>query len=474
MRKTRLLATLFLLGTAATTLASCGEKEIISVWVGNESAEFYQKVCNEFLAANPDFNFDIEVKGVDTGTAGGSVVEDPASCADIYTIAHDNIDKVAKKNGARPILDESLLAQIDADNPDAFKGVIKSSTGKDQPTYTFGVPYISQALFLYYNKDKVTEEEAKTFEGLEAAATRAGSNTRALTVLGTDGFNYSFNLLARKASNNSTTLKLYENISVQGCYAQGDDEVASLRWAQRFFKGQKDVSCHGGLFNGDTPWATLLQTERCLSLVGGAWNYNAASSALGSKLAITKLPTYTLTAADVEGLTDGIVEAGTVMQAGTFADCKVFCINGATKDSKYVPAQQLVKYLSSKEIQNRSFKEAGNVPAYSGADAFIETIKDEIEPTLYQMASSQIKMNEFGIAQPFVKSSYNTYYYSLQAPDFYKNAVINDSNSFGTLRAVREVLYRMQYTWQNAIDPETLPDYQYPATLPSDPIADKK
>ena len=455
MQKNRLLGVALLATATVSCLTGCGkdkEKGTLSVWVGNESATFYQTVCNEFLQQNPDFNYVIEVKGVDTGTAGGSVVEDPASCADIYTIAHDNVDKVAKKNGAKPLTDQSLLDQIEADNPAAFKSVIKSTLTSGGETYTMAAPYISQALFLYYNKDKVTEEEVKTFEGIQAAAARAGANVKAVTLLGQDGFNYSFNLLARKASDNSTTLKLYEGVSTDGCYCQGDDEIASLRWAQRFFAGQDDANAHGGRFSGDTNWSVLLEEGQVLSLVGGAWNYNAAKAALGSKLGITVLPTYTLTASDVEGLTDGIVEAGTVMQAGTFADCKVFCLNGTSSSDKYVPAQKLIKYLTSKEIQNRSFKEAANIPAYSGANEYIESIKDEIETTLYQMATSQIKMNEYGIAQPFVKSTYNTYYYSLQAPDFYKNAVLNVNNEFGTLEAVRRVLYRMQYTWQKGVD----------------------
>lgn len=467
--KKRLLLSTVMLAACAAPLASCGGKPIISVWVGNESAEFYQTVCNEFLQANPEFGFQIEVKGVDTGTVAGQLMDDPSSCGDIYTIAHDNIDKVAKKNAAKPITDPGLLAQIEADNPDAFKGVIKSSLVSGGEVYTIGSPYISQALILYYNKDKVSEEQVKTFEGLTEAAAALGPNVRATTVLGTDGYNYSFNLLARKVSDNSTTLKLYEGATVQGCYCQGDDEVASLRWAQRFFAGQTDPSAHGGIFNGDTPWATMLETGRVLSLVGGAWNYNAALAVLGSKLGITVLPQYTLTESDVEGLTGGVVEAGTKMQAGTFADCKVFCLNGMAADNKYVPSQQIIKYLCSKEIQNRSFKEAQNMPAYKGADEYIESIKGEIPETAYQLAVSQSKMNAYGIAQPFVKSSYNTYYYSMQAPDFYKNAVINEDGSFSTLRSVREVLYRMQFVWQTGKDPEK-EGYPYPAVLPANPL----
>ena len=46
---------------------------MIRVWVGEESAEFYQKACDEYVAAHPEFGYKIEVKGMDTGSIAGTV-----------------------------------------------------------------------------------------------------------------------------------------------------------------------------------------------------------------------------------------------------------------------------------------------------------------------------------------------------------------------------------------------------------------
>ena len=139
--------------------SSSGSKEIV-IWVGEESAEFYQKVCDDYAAAQADFPYTITVKGMDTGAVAGTVTNDPSAAADIYTTAHDNIGKLASTQCAKPFTDEELIKQVLADNPASFQNVIYSTL--EGQKYLYGVPYISQALFLYYNKEKVTEEQAAT------------------------------------------------------------------------------------------------------------------------------------------------------------------------------------------------------------------------------------------------------------------------------------------------------------------------
>ena len=237
MKKTKLLLAAAVTATAMGTLAltSCGPKKIV-VWVGEESATFYDKICQDFLAKeeNADFGYQIEVKGMDTGSVAGTITTDPTKAADIYTVAHDNIGKLAAGNYAKPITDEALTNQILADNPESFKNVIYSNLGGQ--SYLFAAPYVSQALFLYYNKALVTDEQAKSFEGLKEAAAAAG--TKAWTVTGDDGYNFSFPLLATKVSDHSTSVKIYEGALSDGSskgtsHCQGDDTIALTRYMQR-------------------------------------------------------------------------------------------------------------------------------------------------------------------------------------------------------------------------------------------------
>jgi len=475
----KLFALLLAIAMLATLLVGCGgsggnnnvkDDGVIRLWVGEESAEFYQKVCNEYVAAHPDFGYTVEVKGMDTGSIAGTITNDPTAAADIYTVAHDNIGKLASTQCAKPITDQGLIDQVLADNPESFRNVIYS-TLNDQ-SYLYGVPYISQALFLYYNKALVTEEEAASFEGLREAAKRA--DTKAFTVTGDDGYNMSFALLARKVSDHSTTVKIYEGAeSVSGgskgvSNCQGDDTVAIVRWLQDFAadpNGFKWASSDG--------WDADLDKDHTgvLAVIGGAWHYNTAKAALGeTNLGIAMIPTFTLTEASVEGLSG--VSAGDVYRGGTFADCKCFMINAYSAAGKYAKEQELIKYLSSKDVQNESYVNCLNVPAYLGATDFIKQCYDDgkVTESQYNLAAMQVAMAEWGIPQPFITGTLNTYYYSKNGPAVFRAMI--DKTAYPTtgtqiltetesLDGVRKGLYMIEYLWMHGVNPDS-----FPASLP--------
>ncbi len=456
-------------------LTACGEKESknIVVWVGEESASFYQKKCDEYLAAHPDFGYTIEVKGMDTGAVAGTITQDASKAADIYTVAHDNIGKLAATQCAKPFTDQALIDQVLADNPKSFQKVIYSTlNGKE---YIYGVPYISQALFLYYNKDLVTDEQAKTFEGLREAAAAAGN--KAVTVTGTDGFNMSFPLLATRTSDHGTTVKIYDGAEgVAGgskgeSNCQGDDTVAILRWLRDYMddpNGFKWASTDGWDADFDK------NNRGVCAVIGGAWHYETAAAAVGeTNLGITLIPTFTLRESDVEGLSG--VKAGDEYRGGTFADCKVFMINAQSSAKKYAAEQELVKFLSGKDVQNESFIECSNVPAYVGASDFFATALQagKITENQFNLASAQVSMAEWGIPQPFITGTLNSYYYSKLAPDVFKAIIDRTSypstgdrliteEEMQTVEGIRKALYLMEYIWMHGQSPK-----EFPAALPA-------
>ena len=469
----KFIALFIVLVMTAALFAGCGGggDKIIRVWVGEESVEFYQKICNEYVAAHEDFGYTVEVKGMDTGAVAGTISNDPTAAADIYTVAHDNIGKLASTQCAKPIGDQSLIDQVLADNPESFRKVIYSTLNGTQ--YLYGVPYISQALFLYYNKALVTEEQAKSFEGLREAARAAG--TKAITVTGDDGFNMSFALLATKVSDHGTTVKIYEGAeSVSGgskgtSNCQGDDTIAIMRWLQDYAADE-----NGFKWASPDGWDADLDKSNkgVLAVIGGAWHYNTAKAALGeTNLGITLIPTFTLTEKSVEGLSG--VSAGEVYRGGTFADCKCFMINANSDKDKYVKEQELIKFISSKESQNRSYVECLNVPAYAGASSYIEQCYNEgkVTESQYNLAAMQVSMAEWGIPQPFVTGTLNSYYYSKNAPSVFR--AIIDKTAYPTtgdtilaetesLAGIRKALYLVEYLWMHGTVPK-----DFPTSLPS-------
>ena len=443
-------------------LAPKGSGEI-SVWVGKESVEFYQKAANDWVAEmkklNAEFNFTVKVEDHDSGSVAGSLENDNTVCADIITSAHDNVGKLAQEKLIKPFISNSLYAQIDADNPETFKKVVRSVVDGERAIY--GAPYIAQSLFLMYDKRYVSEEQAKTFEGLQEAARAAtatvGHEVKATTVTGQDGYNFSYTILAQNNATHATTMKIYGDGTKKDCWAQGEDSVANLQWARRFYS-----EANGLAWASSSGWEVDLQNTGVISIISGSWKYNAFASAIGStNVGVSIIPTFTYTEADVAGTTE---QAGTVMRGGTFCDCKCFLINSYSDGSKYAAEQSLIQYLSSKETQNQSFLECDNLPAYKGADQHIESIKSQLEDRKYKLAYAQTQMSAYSIPQPFLNGTLNSYYYSKGAPTLYSMVVENTDGKYGTTLAARQMLYRMQHIWEKGKDPEA----NIPATLPAD------
>lgn len=444
---TLLFTTVLLFGCSSdeTTVETTVEVQEISIWVGSESKDFYQTKMNEYIANYVgDFPFTVKVEGVDTGTAASTFLDDTDVGPDIFTVAHDNLGKlIAGSSAIAPVLSEDLLAQIANDNPASFLDVIKGTVG--DTTYTFGIPYIAQSLVLYYNKAYITEEQSQTWEGILEAATTA--NKQALSLTGTDGFNNSFILLATDASDHSTSLELYTDGIQENCFGTGDDTIAKLKWGQRFFANE-----NGAKKPTDSGWEVELTDTAdtdpiSLSVIGGAWHFAAAQAALGENLGITTIPTFTLTAADAYGT----ATVGTTFKSGTFADTKMFVMKKGTEYQSFL--EEILIFLSSKDIQEESFVAAQNLPAYKNATTEFAAFQEETLEA--DLATAQADMFEWGIPQPFgYASKYNTYFYSKGAPDLILAILENADNEFGTDVDIYNQMVIVESLWKTGQRPE--------------------
>jgi arabinogalactan oligomer/maltooligosaccharide transport system substrate-binding protein len=447
----------------AVCFLACSQKqgETIKIWVGSESRDFYQTKMDEWVAnynaANSrPFPYAVSVESVDTGSAAGKFLDDTDAGADIFTIAHDNLGRlIAGASAIGPITDQRLLAQITNDNPVIFHDIVKGGVGTPPVEYTFGVPYISQALVLYYNKDYISDEDVKTWEGIWAKARANGKQS--VTINGDDGYNNSFLVLAARATDGAEVAQLYEHGVLTNCNFTSDLAVATMQWGQRFFT---DTSPDGRTNYGakrvsDSGWEIELANEVSLSLIGGAWNFSAARSALGSKLGIAPLPTFTLTAADVAGTN---ITAGTVMKSGTFADAKMFVMKKITNDdARVAQLQNILLYLSSKEIQEGAFEFCQNLPAYKNASVEFSKIRENTLEGL--LAQEQLAMFNSGRAQPFGPDArMNNWYYAQGAPGIVLDILTNardsgGNNLYNTTAQIRAGMGVIETIWKTGSRP---------------------
>lgn len=440
MKKLLLLLTMsfsFLL-----VLSGCSSNKELLIWVGAESETFYQDKMNEYVenynnTHDKEFPYEVVVKGVDTATAAATFIDDTDAGADIFTVAHDNLGKlIAGSSSIAPVLSPALLEQIQNDNPDSFLEVIKGTVGGTQ--YTFGIPYIAQSLILYYNKQYITAEQAQSWEGILAAAKVA--NKQALSLTGTDGFNNSFLLLASNAETKATSLQIYTDGVQENCFATGDDTISIMKWGQRFFtdpNGPKRPTTSG--------WEVELKNEISLSVIGGAWHFTAAQAALGSNLGIAILPTFTITEADAYGT----VEAGTVFQSGSFTDTKMFVMKKNSDKAAFL--EDILLFLSSKEVQEESFIECQNLPAYKNAAVEFAAFQESTIEA--ELASAQVLMFEHGIPQPFgYASRYNTYYYSKGGPDLILEILENVDGDFTSFDQIKTQMQLIENIWKTGVN----------------------
>ena len=420
--------------------------EPLQICVGSESVEFYYDALNSFINDNNivDKNgnkIQVNVIGVDTGSYANTFLRDPSVGADIFVTAHDNLGKLLDGQGAiAPITNEKLVNQIVSTTEEDFLNVCYLSQGGATPEF-YGVPIIRQALVLYYNKTYFADDAAvSSWEKILEVAANTGK--MATAYMGTDGYSYSHWLLAqpandtaKKAFGEKGSLQLFQKGSAAYNKAWGDDQVAIHKYAQRF---TLNANGRNGAVTADS-WVSELQKDSVLTVVGGSWSLNSITGVLGDNYGVTTLPTFKLTAADAYGK----AMAGMEFQSGSFYDVKCLI---KKKDSAYEPLLDAILYfLSSKEVQEGSYKECGNLPA---------STQVEINAT-DALAQAQVKQGQSaGIPQPFgYNPEFNPMYYSKGTDAIFLEIHQNTKNAYASKDAIKLALQKISYIWANGVVP---------------------
>ena len=466
MRRRQIILTLALILFSLCGLLACGAKDSysagqIKVWVGGESQVFYDEVLNndykEYFKEKygKEFPYSFKVVGVDAGGAAAQFLNDTTAGADIFTVPHDNLGKLLDgSTSIAPVEDEELIEQMEAQNPDSFLDVCWLAAGDGSDAAYYAVPYISQSLFLVYNKSVFAgkEDKLKTWEGIMEVAT--AENTKATAFMGSDGFNFSSFILAQPKSEDAIqafgkngTLRVYQNGSVTNCYNWGDDQVAVQKWVQRFILNdhgrRKKIITDDGFDKELRNFTLSTKTagNSCITAVIGAWKIGQIRTALPDNWGATVLPSFTLTEADAYGA----AKAGMEFYTGTFADCKCFVKKAGSRYSAYL--DDIMKFLSSDAIQERSFKEASNLPASQNAK-----LEGSVESL--QVAQAQMDSALHSIAQPFgYQAKFNQYYYQSGGPGKYEAIATNNGSKYSTDAQIKRKLVEACYVWTHGKDP---------------------
>lgn len=148
--------------------ASGTEDITLSVWAPQEDqakdTNWLGQVEENFAKDHPEYNITWKNDVVSEGDASKQVSTDPSAAADVYMFASDQLGV---------LMDAKAIGQLGTDAEKQVKEQngdleVDSVTGTDGKLY--GVPYTDNTWFMYYNKSKITEDEAKDFDTILSKA----------------------------------------------------------------------------------------------------------------------------------------------------------------------------------------------------------------------------------------------------------------------------------------------------------------
>lgn len=259
----------------------------LTLWGAEEDQDYLKEVVSKFESAYSDQKFDIQIGVESESTAKDTVLTDIEAAADVYSFASDQLADLVRA-GALAALDdvsevltraEKTLDDVKSANaPDSIEAA--SQNGKMYGFPTGG----ANTYFLYYDSSVISEEDAKTWDSLLAAASK-GKKKVGMT-LNSGWYNASFFYGAgfkTGLNEDGTTTMDWNGKSADGI--EGVDVVKSMLdiTSNPAFMPVPDGQISNAIASGDL-----------CAVISGAWDSGNAEKVWGDGYAATKLPTYTL------------------------------------------------------------------------------------------------------------------------------------------------------------------------------------
>ena len=262
-----------------------GEDNIsLLVWAPEAAVTLTQKMCDDFIAMYPDKTISIEVKPQEEGDVKGQILNDPEVAADVFSFAVDQLNDLDKAKVLSPLND--YVDDVKARDSEAS---VKAATLGDE---LLAYPETGEnGYYLVYDKSVVSDDDAKTFEGVLEACKKAGRkfNMDAGNGFYSCMFVYTGGLELAGLDDEGTQL-----------FNDYDEEkvVDSLEAFANLFQEYSDIFQSD---NVDKTGSGLAQTPRSIAAgIDGSWNAKTVASYLGDDYGAVKLPTINIKGVDTQ------------------------------------------------------------------------------------------------------------------------------------------------------------------------------
>ncbi|MEY8435557.1 extracellular solute-binding protein [Streptococcus hyointestinalis] len=341
-----------LVAVSTTSPAYASSKTTLKLWVPTDSKDSYKDIVKNFEKENK--NVKVKVIESNDSKAQENVKKDPSKAADVFSLPHDQLGQ---------LVESGIIQEV----PSKYAKEIKSNDteqsvlGAQYKGKTYAFPFGIESQVLFYNKEKLSADDVKSYETITTKAT-FGANFKQVNAYATAPLFLSV----------GDTLFGKTGEDVKGTNWGNEAGVSVLQWIadQKSNKGFVNVNAENAMSKfGD---GTVAAME------SGPWDYSAAQKALGAdKLGVAVYPTIKIGDKEV--------------QQKAFLGVKLYAVNQAPagSDTKRIAASyKLASYLTSADTQKQQFETRNIVPANKEIQESDTVKSNELAQAVITMGSS--------------------------------------------------------------------------------------
>lgn len=332
----------------------------LKVWAPDKAVSLVKEQVKAFQDHYSNTKFaSIEVVAQGEADAATQIINDPDKAADVFGFPSDQLDKLMAAQVLSPVA-KGFADTVKANNAEK---TVSAVTDGDK-MYAFPETN-DNGYYLVFDKTVVSDEDAKTLEGVLAACKKA--NKQFILDSGNGFYSCTF------AFTGGAVIDGFEDDGITQKFVDyNEDEVVKTIMA--FAKLMKDYK---GTYSSQDPAniSTGFKNGKVAAGVDGTWNSTADKDALGDKFGAAKLPTITVD--------------GTAKPLISMFGYKYIGVNSHTKFQR--AAQILAYYLTGLECQTQRAEKLGWGPSNTEAqkatagDPILQAVAEQSQNAVAQV-----------------------------------------------------------------------------------------
>lgn len=312
----------------------------LTIWGAENDQAILREFADSFAEHYAEYaDFDIQIGVESESTAKDTVLTDVEAAADVYSFASDQLSDLVNAGALQPLdpMEEVFQKYVGKSVEDIKKANTEGSVESammDGTLYAFPRT-ADNGYFLYYDASVISEEDAKSWDTLLAAAQRAGKKVGMTLASGWYDASFFYSAGFTTSLNPDGTTSMDWNKTADYTGVQVAEGMARIAGDPAFM----------AVADGDM--ANQLASGQLCAAVSGVWDADVAQKVFGDGYSAAILPTFTV--------------AGEQVQQLAVVGCKLVAVNAY---SEYVGwAVLFADWMTNEEAQMKSFEQNSTGPS---------------------------------------------------------------------------------------------------------------